>query len=368
MAGLFCFVTFLDCSVITCKIHLMQKKLFTLTGFLLMGYTTWSQQRYYHYEWNVERVQYDPVKHAVPKGIKEARYTVTQKGKVIKSVKQYNENGQVIKFYRLDNPKLKRSTSLTYDKNHQLSKVVISKKGQDKFTYLYERRADGKILSAEKIKYGKTKYKILTSYNADGNPTETIRYGKGGKKINSKVITEYYDKFSKSKTTVYNSKGKVKKVWLYDCKEEGELQTVKKNENRLCIRKDISDNILTEVYQGFNAKGKAEKVVYKYHAADTSIFEMTRYDSKDRIKIKWTYNGSEDKPLEYTFCIRGKVNFEWKHVYENDQLASETFLNKKGKQTGRITYHYNQDGCMVRNQRFGKKDKPIQAVNIEYVQ
>jgi len=344
------------------------KKTFTLVFLFTYLLSVKAQEkRYFVYDWRVDLMQLDPVKHDVPKGTKEVKYTIKRGKKTpVLCARLYNQYGNMTKLYPINDTKNKRTTAeIVYDENQHISQVKFTKHNQPKFIYNYSRMANGKPVTQEKIKYNKIIYKHEWTYNADENPTETKSYGKKGK-YTGRAVTEYHDKYNKSKTTQYNAKGKVKKVWLYDCKEEGELQTEKKNETRVCLKKEISDNILTEVYQNFNAKGRVEKHIYKYHLSDTSVFEYTRYDDKDRLTNKITYMNSFDLPLHRVFYVKGKVRSEAKCEYESGRIVSHTYLYK-GKQRGKTTYTYNKEGYMTSNKWCGKKNKTSSEVLIEYI-
>lgn len=343
------------------------KKTFTLSLLVLLISARAQERRYFVYDWRADILQYDPVKHDVPQGVKEVKYAVIRgKKDTVFTVRQYNEQGKMTKLYPLNDPKNKRTTAeIVYDKNREVSQVKFLRKNQTRWEYRYTRTDKGKPLSQEKIKGRKLMYKYEWSYNADGNVAETKNYGKKGK-YRGKSVTEYYDQHNKSKTTLYTAKGKVKKVWTYECKEEGELQTNRKNEIRVCLRKDIANNILTEVYQSFDSKGQAVKNIYKYHLPDSSIMEYTRYDKNDQMVQKYVYAGSFEKTLEFTIFKKGKNLWGRKYEYENGLMMSDTYL-EKGKAMGKGVYTYNEKGFMTGTHWINKKGKVSSAVLIEYV-
>lgn len=348
----------------------MLKQILISIVFLCMtiGATAQANEQYFSYEWPVGYIQYDPIKHEIPRGTKEVKYKVSIGKKTPKlSARQYNEQGKITKIYPINDTKNKReSKEITYDENQHVSMVTISKKGKITHTYKYETAANNKPLSQEKIKDNKTVYKNVWSYNTDGNVTEVTSYGKNGE-IKNKSVTEYYDKYQKSKTTLYNKKGKVKKTWTYACKEEGEIQANKKNETRVCIRKDISGDVLTNVYQNFDEKGQIVKNVYKYHLPDTSLMEYSCYNRKDELTHKILYAGSFDKMLSNTvYYKKGKIWSERQYEYKNGLLVSDTY-SYKGKLKGKQVHVYNEQG-FVTNVTWYNKEKVGSEVLIEYVQ
>jgi hypothetical protein len=256
-----------------------------------------------------------------------------------------------------------------YDENGYKAYEEWYKKGKLKTKTTFSNKADGNPLLVEKTNAdGEILMKSVWTYNPDGFVSESILYKKGGTEMKNKWAYEYFYKGRLSKTILYKGNGKVKKIWSYNCKEEGQKLEKRKNETQVCTWDQSSADYLLKVFQTFDEKGNVVKNVYKYTVRDTLILEYCRYDEKDRLVVKETFN--KDFKLGLTrarYKKNGKQLWEVVNTYQNDSLLVSTVTSHKGKTDGKTEYVYNEKQLLTEMKQYNRRNKPWYTVSLAYV-
>ncbi len=320
-----------------------------------------AQSEYYDYfDVNTYWINTDPVYKQQNKEIKQIQvvYKRAKKNKTHTQISHYNENGKLIELSEINKkgievPRIKE----TYDQYGNEASLERFKKGKLRSTTVFTRQPTGEILSFEKRnKKGILIDKGAWRFNADNNLIETVQYKKHGTKIRRRWVYEYYAKNKRSKSTLYKGNGKVKNIWTYDCKEEGEKLTAKKNETQVCHWQQSSADYLTYVFQTFDEKGRIVKYITKFTAKDTLPVEHLEYDKNDKLRFKRTFDKSFQKPLSHCFYKRDKLNYEAKYAYKDSlQTSYESF--SKGVMLSKHEFTYNEKNLLDTQKWYGKKNK-----------
>ncbi len=271
------------------------------------------------------------------------------------SISRYDEKGRLVELLHLTKKGLAQpAVKKTYNVNGKVMSITRFKNGKLRSNTVFTRLPKGDYLSVEKTnKNGKIIEKSTWSYNEDGNLSGSVRYKKGGTATKNKWVYEYYAKNKKSKTTLYRGDSKVKKVWSFDCKEEGEQLVKKKNETQVCMWEQSSADYLTKVYQTFDQKGKMVKYVTKFTIRDTLPIEQSMYDDNDKLRLKDTYDKSFKRQLKREFYKKGNLRSEAVWTY-NDSLQTSYYWLKKGTVQVKHDFNYNEKNLLNQEKWFNK--------------
>lgn len=328
-----------------------------------------SQQEYnFSYKWGLETYGYYPVNQEPVKNIKQIVYVSTDGKKSRKIVENYNEDGKVNERIRYDkNESEKYHYFFSYDVNGYKDTLQFYKKGELKNRITYKMTKKGDPVMIEK-KNGKDKIlsKNTWKYNNAGCVTESIRFKKQGVKIKKRWEYEYIDSCTKTKSILYNGKGKIINEWTFNCDTEGEKLEKKENQTQVCRWQKNDDSILIKTYQYFDEKGKVIKIVNKFSLSDTLILEHILYNNKDELENKRTYDKDWKKPLTMTSYRNGKVRHETQYEYSRGMVSSVKHFDKK-KKTGYTLYKYNDEKLMTEQKRYNKKDEVTWGISLSYV-
>jgi hypothetical protein len=289
---------------------------------------------------------------------------INKKGEKSQYVKEFNEYGKVVKYYKNDPEK---GQVPLYDFEYEegmLTQAKSYRKGKANITIKKTLNDYGRVLESTRInKRGKVVVRNTWEYNTDSCLVASTRYKRNGK-VKRKWAYEYYDKHNKSRSKLYNGKGKLLNVWTYDCKQEGEKLSKKEDTTQICKWDETSLDYLFRVYQTFNEKGKIRKYVRKYTREDTAIVESTTYDENDNMLYHSTYDKSYKKPLLSEGYRKGKLRYCYKYEYDNDKIISYTYT-KKGKLRSKYENKYEGDR-VVEQKRFNKKGELSLTVKLKY--
>jgi len=348
-------------------------KIFTRLSFfillLLISFKTNAQGNIsYNYWWafDVYLLDYNPIEIKNDSTFSEARIVVTKNKNTETFIKKYNEKGLLTEYYRGKNSdSIEKLAIMSYDENSLLQTVKFYKKHKLHHQYLYSFNEKSKITQLLKNNAeGEVIRNRGWKYNADGYVEEATDSKKKSMEIKYRWTYEYYDVGKLEKVSKYK-KGELKEEWDYMCNPVGD-NGMKKNENRVCISKETSDDTLTEVYQTTDDKGRTQKSVYKYTAADTLILEQIHYNNKNEIRSKMTYDKSLDKQLTYFWYKKGKPAYQRIQTFADGKLVSAIGRNKD-KIKSRMEYVYNTENQLTEYRRYGKKDKLKEEIKVEYV-
>ena len=277
---------------------------------------------------------------------------------------EYDKNGRMIRT-EYQTPKGKIVEHFSYDsQGRQVKFEHIGVKGKStiyttKFTSrgdIAERRRffpNGKFIGHV---YQYDASRNLTShkvYNEKdlGNPTHMLEY-------------TYWENGSK-KTTTYTEKGKVKYVWNFDCKPEGELLGVKKkDESTICILEEFDANGNRVVWKReFNEKGSLVKTKTVYGPDSTALDRMI-YTSEDRLIYEYHTLGDGSK-YRVSYDKKGNVFYrtEWLYNKEN-QLVKEIRSDRKGTTQMKI-YSY-EGGLETAEVRVYKRNTYVKETEYKF--
>ncbi len=171
-------------------------------------------------------------------------------------------------------------------------------------------------------------------------------------------------------STLYNGKGKVLKIWSYQCNQEGEKLEKKENVTQICRWNKIDEKYLVKTWRSFDEKGKIKKDVYKYNANDSSIVEHRMFNENDSLIYICSYNSSWSLPLTVTsYDKKGKKSYEQISTYNNNKKSSYAFyLSKKSgmKLTMKIEYIYNDKDLLTEIRYIDSKGKHYKTIRLTY--
>jgi hypothetical protein len=323
----------------------------------------------YHYSSDFEkmRVQYTPMHYNPINDVNIIEFTKTnKKGKKFKYEKQYASGNRLLKFFEYRKGEKLIKLENEYDSIEKVTSSKIYKKGEFKYVLNYKRNLDLKITELSKVlANGEYKYKNTWAYNSDGCLTDHSRFKKENK-LNRKSVTEYFSACDKSKTTLYNGKGKIKKIWTYDCKKEGEELIKKKDVNQVCKWEETVGEFLIKVYQTFNEKGKIYKNVSKYTKVDTLIVERKVYNEDGIITYFSSFDKAYERPiLSQWYSKKGKLKWSNEFRYENKKVISR-IKSFKGKVKTSSKYEYNSEEFLTKYTLMNKKGELTRTIDLQY--
>ncbi len=337
--------------------------------FLFHAFTGKSQSDYYNQNWafGVYLLAHDPIQLKTNGEFSEIEFISTSKNKKVTSVKRYNEKGLLTEFYQGKNSdSISKKAILVYDENSRYQKVNLYKKHQLSLQFNYTFNAKGRITQLQK-KNGEDK--IMRNRTWNYNTQGFIESATTSKRKSLDTLEfwkyEYYDAGKMAKASRYK-KGKLKEEWDYMCNEEGEKVT-RKNLHKVCRWNESSKDTLTAIYQSTDHKGRTVKTIYKYTVKDTLILAEIRYNDKNQISTKRTYDRSYDKLLSWCIYQKGKLSYVNTNTYTNGKLVSSIGrYPQKNKIIFRDEYLYDESNNLTHYRRFNKKDELKSEMNISY--
>ncbi len=206
-------------------------------------------------------------------------------------------------------------------------------------------------------------------WNQSGNITESVEYKKDTTKIKNRWVYDYVDN-KKTGTTLYDRKGKILKIWSYQCNQEGEKLEKKEKVTQICRWNQSDEKYIIKSTRSFDEKGKIQKNVYKYNIKDSTIAEHTIYNEKDSLVYRCIYDRSWDKPLvASSYDKKGRKSFEQIHTYENGQISSYAYYTQGKtamKAIMRVEYIYNKQGLLAEQHFFNRKGKHYRTIKLTY--
>ena len=321
----------------------------------------------FYYEWRIQWIDFNPVQCKPSKGVNKITFVQNRKGTEKTYVKEYNDEAQVTEYYSFDKKgQRKNITLLKYNEAGAIEESRLFKKGKLKKIITYQRREDGKPLAQQKVNAkGVILLKDEWIYGDEDCLLEYRWYKRGGDKVSYKWVHEYRSGCDKSKSTFYNGRGKVKGVWTYNCKEEGQIQELKKNTTQVCRWEETSKDTLVQVYQSVDDKGRAIRYVKKYTRSDTLILESKMYDHKDRLIYKIQYDKSMDRITYSAGFRKGKERRRMSAVYDQEKISSRSHY-RKGKLIRKSTYVYNDDNSLAEFKKYDKKGGIYKTIRLSY--
>lgn len=300
-------------------------------------------------------------------GVKSLSYKVEthKNGKIKKYKSNFNDSGKLLQtgFYNKEGFQLSQKNE--YNENDKLILQELYKRnGKLKSRITIKRNSKGEYLEYSYYNAnGKLKNYNTWNYNENGLLSSSENFKRNGEQLKKKWVYEYYDDAQKKQTTLYNGKAKVKQIWTYACKEEGEQLEKKKDVTQLCKWEETDGKFLTKVTQSFDEKGKVIRQVHKYNIEDTSIVESKYYNRKNELWYSLTFDSSIKRPLTARYFKKGKEISKLIYSYEKERLVLQSFTNKS--KTTKTSYEYIDEKLTAIN-NFNKKGDLEKTTTYEY--
>lgn len=348
----------------------MKLALFT-TLILLFSTSIFAQKGEYNYAYYISTLGYDETSikgRKIDQDVKEILLTIEYKKKTKKFKRTY-QNGLLTSNVNITDPENPIYIhEIAYNEDDQIIKRTYYRKGQLVSNLVLERNEIGKIESLTTTNH---KNKIMAyntwEYGVDSECLiESVSYKKGGQQANLVWKYSYYSPCQKSRSTLYNSKGKVIKEWSFDCKEEGGILEKKKNETQVCAWDETNGDYLLKVKQDFDEKGRIIKRVTKLSRTDSTVLAFMIYNGDDELTYEQTYHPELHKPLKSTSYRKGKVTWETINTYDGDKLISHV-ATSKGKVYSNEKTFYNEEGRVERKEVYDKKGEISRTISYSYV-
>ncbi len=301
-----------------------------------------------------------------PANIKEIIYNYNPvKGKVKVIKEEFDTNGNLVGVYVLDKnkeliPSIKASFTYT---NKMESFTSFTSKGKIR-SHIEMKYSVEKIASEiVKDKNGTIRKKYIWEYDSTGKLTMNAIY-KGHKelKIKYKYLYEYNPDGQRVRTTLYDSKDKVKYIWSYDSHEEGVKLTKVKDMTQVCQWSVERDSFLIKVTQNFDEKGDVRKYIEKFNKKDTSLLERKTYNSKDEMIYLTTYN-QFGHLTSFKRYGRGKMKSGYEKYYEDKKLVK--YVSIKRKSTTQKLFQYDGENNLSTIIRIDKRGKTTSTTTLE---
>lgn len=254
----------------------------------------------------------------------------------------YNENGDLAKTEH-QTSKGTSSVQYSYDSEGRKVKTVFNNfKGEET---IYTRKYTSRGSVAEEMRYySKKKFVGHTyQYDASGNLTFHKVYNEKNQTEPLHVLEYAYWEDGSKKTTTYRKKGKVKYVWNFDCKPEGELLGVKKkDESMICILEELDVDGNRVVWKReFDEKGNLIKTKTVYGSDSLALSRMI-YDSDDRLIYEYQTAENGNK-YRVSYDKKGNVSRRTDWEYNSDQKLTKVMRSDKKGTSQLMLYSYEGD-------------------------
>lgn len=315
-------------------------------------------ERYYYAELTPEQTQIYNDNHV--KSV--VFYTGKNKHQVSRELK-FDKNGQLESktYYRKNG---NRTSFSQYTTGGIPNNITYNKKGQELKRNEYKYNSDTLLTSESLYKKGELRVQVINTY--EGKKMIESKFFYQGKTEPHKVWQyEYYADGSKKTSKLYRN-GKLKNVWNYECKEEGELVKAHQDTVMVCRNESVDsegNRVLT--LRKYDEKGRPRKEVYKYAPGD-KIVEIAIYDNKDRRIYAYLNDVNQRRTSYVLYSKKGKEFFK-----------SETLKNEKGQEIQSIYYNnskvtsiqkheYSPYSQVVVSEEFGKNGRKLRETHYTY--
>lgn len=282
--------------------------------------------------------------------VRTFRYKHTNADGYLMYEAKYDDRGNCTDWVTYKHGKVKTRTSSNHDDSNRLTQSAFYK-GANKFKNMVANTYDKAGNLIEQDVYWKNPKtatsKIIKSYDNQNKITESKTFGKKGN-LTGHIEYTYYGDGSKKQTTQYSAKGKVKRIWNFDCNPVGKLEAKKfKDTSKICIHyetdKDSNPIKVKEEYNGAGLFGGNTRSVTKYNK-DNNVIDETYYK------------------------LNGKQIYHWSTSYNSSEKITEHIVYKPGTQETwfRTIYTYNSDGNMATSITYKKSQLPFSTMKYVY--
>jgi hypothetical protein len=306
----------------------------------------WYNSKYYFPKENITREMHVEKVLLIETNYKSGK---ASKQKVIRA-KKYDQNGNEAEFFNFNRKgKIKYANISTFDTaNYRTEQIINKRKRQISHIKAVYNQNGQCIEFAHYNKKGKPGNKMVYTWDST-KLFEAFSYKKGTD-LKYKWVHEYYPNKTNKKITKYDSKGKIKKVWTYDCSILGEIQKKHEDTIKMCRIDSVDhEGLLYRVHRQSMENGKMYTTIYKYSkdsiylgykyydhknrmvsysdtrfSGDTSINVYKSYNKNGKVKVSTLYKKDKQKRNLYTEnCYKERRCANTKHV-------TEYFYDKKG--------------------------------------
>ncbi|MCF8298110.1 MAG: hypothetical protein K9J13_11235 [Saprospiraceae bacterium] len=285
--------------------------------------------------------------------------------------------------------------SIAYNDSNKVTEIILkNKKGIIRKKFNYEYSDFTKLTSYTKFgrKAEKIKWKEDRKYNSDNKLIERLSY-KNGDKCTGRFEYTYYPSGDIKETRMYNKKDKLKKVWSYACKSDGEEIVKHKDTVEVCVWEEHKDDgFLYKTSRYTNEKGKITKYVSK-HTKDSVLVANMYYNEKNQMTYQTTFHtkyndfyeyisyrkgkeiskrtskyNSDDKIISFVVLKKGKFSSKYIYVYDDNENCTSTVYYKKNETEfkSKTDYIYNDKNLKLESTTFNKKNELIKKYFYEY--
>jgi hypothetical protein len=242
------------------------------------------------------------------------------------TIYSYNEQGRLSQIKRFDeNNELRYLTTLKYTRDSLLSEYIGIDKKKRETKYLYKYDENGRFISNQQVKHGTVKGELICTYNAKGKVTSRLH--KYGRKLKySSETKNYYNANDDLVKTESYYKGKLKNVYNYDCKPEGEKEVE--------LDKKVTSSDICEWTE--ESRDGSYKVYFRTTNEKRMYLNINKYN-KDSVLIE------SNRFLNDSILVNHSLNFENTRSYSN--------YNKKGKLLHFNSSTSNEKGDLILSTR-----------------
>ena len=343
-----------------------------------------AQQEYdwkYQFKYSFPRNYNGSLKTISDKKISLVKTVEKKNGKLTKiTISEYGKKGQdSIYQEKLANGKVKfkctffrQNDGCWIDEKYNSKNQIILKKAYSYDTINHV--STDVIYKKNRLKL-KTVHNYLVLINKDSKKewnTSKLELFKGNNQSPFRSwIYSYYPDGSKKSSVIYNSKGKIKYVWNYDCKPEGELVKKHKDTTLVCKQTEYDadgNKVLTE--RKFDAKGKPTKEVTRY-TKDDKLISCEYYNSDDVLTGKWVYDKKTGFVSGFIGYNKGKENYKWEKIYNENGVVTVESTYRNGIKSEEKLYEYSDSDLIkshksISYKKNGKTDEKLTEYEYSY--
>ena len=343
------------------KINLLLLVLTLLTNNMSRGqYSSYIYNEYseFHINTNARNRIYEVDSYALRLGIKQYNVFSThygKKGKVSKDLSSvyFNKNGT-------------KAKDINYNDTHK-TKII----------YIHENRYNEKNLFTEYINtYGDDSYRTINYYNdsnkiseqyyynddnilstkstyiynGDGKITENIGTNKKQEVLYKYLYTYKNNELKQAK--LLDKKGKIKRVWNYNCDGAGIVLKKAEDTSKICTTKTyLPDGSIMATTQGYDWQKKPYKMIIITNTQNKLIEYKYLKGINDQLINQDLYNYNKDGKLlelKKLYFIKSKIHSTTTKTFDTQgRITSDSRSYKKSKITNSYSYAYNAQGLIT---------------------
>lgn len=281
----------------------------------------------------------------------------------------YNQEGKLIMetFYHKGN--ITKVWMYVYNEEGKItSKTAVDKKGQELQRLICEFNSLGLTTSYSIFKKDAEQAEYALYWEYDSTKIIKTKTFKKGKL--SVYALYYYDlEGNREKAQSFNSRGKLKYTWSYECSQEGERSTKHKDTTKYCIvNSQDSNGYLMRVFQAVNDKNKMTKYVSIYNQ-DTILIESRSYDKNDVLLHKANYQPDQPLYISYYSYKKGRLRSARLNSYDENGNRTDykyyTYKGEKKKLATQYKYIFDDNNLYTEIQVY-RDEKIVFKKKIEY--